>query len=146
MKRVTYMTAMLLIAGATTLSSCRKEGCTDKTAKNYNQDAKKDDGTCTYEGSVVFWIDQSTSANLLIAGETSLTFYFDGVVVGSQAATTFWTGAPECGQNGSITVTKSLGGVKSKSFPFKVLDQDGITIWESNITLNANTCLKEHLQ
>lgn len=29
-------------------TSCKKEGCTDETATNYNEDAKKDDGTCTY--------------------------------------------------------------------------------------------------
>lgn len=28
--------------------SCKKEGCTDVTATNYNADAKKDDGSCTY--------------------------------------------------------------------------------------------------
>ncbi|MBI3136270.1 MAG: exo-alpha-sialidase [Bacteroidetes bacterium] len=28
--------------------SCKKEGCTDSQAENYNQEAKKDDGSCTY--------------------------------------------------------------------------------------------------
>lgn len=28
--------------------SCKKEGCTDPTATNYNEKAKKDDGSCTY--------------------------------------------------------------------------------------------------
>lgn len=30
------------------LVSCKKEGCTDNTATNYNSKAKKDDGSCTY--------------------------------------------------------------------------------------------------
>ena len=29
--------------------SCKKEGCTDATAINYNVEAKKDDGTCKHE-------------------------------------------------------------------------------------------------
>lgn len=33
---------------ALTFSSCKKEGCTDPTAANYNENAKKDDGSCTY--------------------------------------------------------------------------------------------------
>ena len=31
--------------------SCKKEGCTDVTAINYNVEAKKDDGTCKYEST-----------------------------------------------------------------------------------------------
>jgi hypothetical protein len=31
--------------------SCKKEGCTDATAINYNVEAKKDDGTCKYEST-----------------------------------------------------------------------------------------------
>jgi hypothetical protein len=38
---ITIGTALLAI-------SCKKEGCTDPSALNYNDDAKKDDGTCTY--------------------------------------------------------------------------------------------------
>lgn len=32
----------------TTFVSCKKEGCMDPLATNYNADAKKDDGTCVY--------------------------------------------------------------------------------------------------
>ena len=40
---------MLLTASlAITTVSCKKEGCTDATATNYNDEAKKDDGSCTY--------------------------------------------------------------------------------------------------
>ncbi|MGV3631446.1 MAG: imelysin family protein [Bacteroidota bacterium] len=31
--------------------SCKKEGCTDPDALNYNSEAKKDDGSCTYDES-----------------------------------------------------------------------------------------------
>lgn len=37
-----------LVLGALTLSSCKKEGCTDENATNYNSKAKKDDGSCSY--------------------------------------------------------------------------------------------------
>lgn len=29
-------------------TSCKKKGCIDPNANNYNEEAKKDDGTCTY--------------------------------------------------------------------------------------------------
>lgn len=39
---------IILIASVSLLSSCKKEGCTDSTALNFNDKAKKDDGSCTY--------------------------------------------------------------------------------------------------
>lgn len=33
----------------TPLASCKKSGCTDPTANNYSEKAKKDDGSCTYD-------------------------------------------------------------------------------------------------
>jgi hypothetical protein len=37
-----------LTLAAIVFSGCKKEGCTDETALNYNEEAKKDDGSCTY--------------------------------------------------------------------------------------------------
>ncbi|WP_107039436.1 hypothetical protein [Brumimicrobium mesophilum] len=44
----------LLVVATLTLAttSCKKEGCTDETAINYSEDAKKDDGSCNYEDIV----------------------------------------------------------------------------------------------
>ena len=38
----------MLVVGIMTVS-CKKEGCTDPQATNYNEEAKKDDGTCEFE-------------------------------------------------------------------------------------------------
>lgn len=45
MKRINLIliAALLLV-----IVSCKKEGCTDSSASNYNEDAKKDNGSCTY--------------------------------------------------------------------------------------------------
>jgi len=45
MKKVILLTVIGMVA----LTSCQKEGCTDPTAINYSEKAKKDDGSCTYE-------------------------------------------------------------------------------------------------
>ena len=39
---------ILTLAGATLVSSCKKKGCTDQDAENFDAKAKKDDGSCTY--------------------------------------------------------------------------------------------------
>lgn len=38
----------IVAVGALTMTACKKKGCTDNTATNYNSKAKKDDGTCLY--------------------------------------------------------------------------------------------------
>jgi hypothetical protein len=48
------------------LSSCKKKGCTDEQASNYSADAKKDDGSCTYDSYTAdfssYYADNRTSA------------------------------------------------------------------------------------
>ena len=43
----TALLYVLLVFGAA-LTSCKKEGCMDPEAVNYNAEAKKDDGTCVF--------------------------------------------------------------------------------------------------
>ncbi len=47
MKKAVF-TLGLSLAISSAFISCRKEGCTDPSADNYSESAKKDDGSCTY--------------------------------------------------------------------------------------------------
>ena len=145
MKRVNQLMLVLMILGTTTMTSCKKEGCTDPDSTTYNPDAKKDDGTCQYEGETVFWYGQTASDGLIADGATNLTFYVDGQVVGSTATSVYWTAAPNCGDNASITVTKDLGGVKTQSYSYSVKDQTGFEYWSGTLNFNANTCFATEL-
>jgi len=82
---------------------------------------------------------------LLLGDVTALTYYVDGTVVGSSAASVVWTGAPDCGQDGSVTVTKNLGNVKSKAYTYSVKDQDGNELWSGTVNFKANTCVAVQL-
>ncbi len=46
MKTVKLVLSVAMVAALAT--SCKKSGCTDPTATNYNEKAKKDDGSCVY--------------------------------------------------------------------------------------------------
>lgn len=134
---------MAVVFSATTVltTSCSKEkGCTDPDSKNYSATAVEDDGSCIYEGKIVFWYGEATSDSLYYYGSDALTFYVDGNVVGSTNATVYWTEAPDCEDNASITVTKDLGGVKTQSYSYKVVDDLGDDIWTGTVNFNANTC------
>ncbi|MEJ6776348.1 MAG: DUF4856 domain-containing protein [Crocinitomicaceae bacterium] len=57
MKKSIIILAALI---GTTAISCKKEGCTDSTANNYNSKAKKDDGSCTYDANTVVPVAYTT--------------------------------------------------------------------------------------
>ena len=130
------MTALAVLI----FDSCKKEGCTNADADNYDSSAKKDDGSCTYSGEMVLWYNITTSVDMAIDGITSLTYYVDGSVVGSSDASVYWTGSPECGTNGSITVSKNLGPSNSKSYSYSVKDQDGAEVWSGTLNFVGNQC------
>ncbi len=49
--KVKIGTLLLGVAIIMSATSCKKEGCTDSKATNYNQKAKKDDGSCVYNST-----------------------------------------------------------------------------------------------
>lgn len=49
MKKIFFIVAFFAIGMS--FSSCRREGCTDELALNFNDKAKVDDGSCVYENS-----------------------------------------------------------------------------------------------
>ena len=135
----------ILILSSLLLPACKREGCTDSAAENYDAKAKKNDNTCRYEGSAVIWYGEEYSASLALTGSTSLRFFVDEQLVGSSDANVYFTGAPDCGQNGSITVTRDLGGVKGKTYPYKVENQLGTIIESGIINFVGGDCVKVEL-
>jgi hypothetical protein len=100
MKNFTYLFLLSLIVFG--LNACKKKGCTDIDAANYNAEAKKDDGSCVYTPVITLigasdttisvaseWVDPgATAANL------------DGAIVQVESNTTV-----DAGQVGVYTIT-----------------------------------------
>jgi hypothetical protein len=125
--------------------SCEYRGCINSNASNYCSTCNKDDGSCQYVGKGLFWWDGATSEDLIDGESYSVTFYVDGQIIGSSGTNVFWNSAPNCDQTGTISFTKNLGNATSKSFNYRVVDQDGYEYFNTTITLTANGCARVKL-
>lgn len=103
---------LLLIAGVLVVS-CKKKGCTDFNATNYDTAASKDDGSCTFEGSVVFWFDDTTSATMYASSTMRMDIMMDNVVIGSLNWNQYTSAAPNCGISG-YTETIDMTSIATK--------------------------------
>ncbi|MBK6526204.1 MAG: hypothetical protein IPG07_12035 [Crocinitomicaceae bacterium] len=141
MKRYLVMT---ILSFSATLISCKKEGCTDPQAFNYNADANENDGTCTYQSRTSFWFNQTTSNWLSVTnGITSLNIYLNEVLAGTMDPTD-WKVGPDCGGD-NFTITNNHGGTPTKSWAYEVRDQNGTLQYSGSITNSANDCTNVQL-
>lgn len=148
-KAISLFICLSLLTGLTTTNSCKKDnkikGCTDKDSQNYDAKAQEDDGSCLYSGQMVFWYDQAASAGLIADGATTLTYSLNSQVVDSRVTSIYWTAAPLCGDNGSISVTEDLGKKKTLPYTLSVKDQTGFEYWKTTVNFDANTCTQFQL-
>ncbi len=128
------------------LLGCRKEGCTDVLATNYDANAKKDNGLCEYEANLVFWYDQSVMDFLVNDGATSLYFYIDGTLEETIPLTVWWTSAPHCDENGAINVKINMGKNNTDVSRIEVYDQTGWKYYDFNAEYSGGGCTPLRLQ
>ena len=142
MKKSSFILLVVALSVATVFTtSCKKKGCTDSEAINFSEEAEKDDGSCSYEGAMVFYYDEATAAQLVHDGAITMTYYVDGKAIGSSDAAVYWTGAPDCGQDSTVGVVKSWGNHNTKTYSFSAEDQTGWAFWDNPVTFHANTCV-----
>ena len=60
---------LTLLVASTAFVGCKKKGCTDPTATNYDSEAKKDDGNCEYDTDAYTLSGQITTDQTLTADQ-----------------------------------------------------------------------------
>ena len=142
MNKSSFILLVVALSIATVFTtSCKEKGCTDPEALNYIETAEKDDGSCSYGGGMVFYYDEATAAQLVSDGAITMTYYVDGKEIGSSDAAVYWTGPPDCGQDGSVGVDKYWENDNTKTYSFSAKDQTGWAFWDNPVTFHANTCV-----
>lgn len=109
MKRIYLSTARVMaltmsLGFALSISSCKKEGCTDEAATNFDDKAKENDGSCTYEQESV--TGQLSSNTTWTADKI---WYLEGkVVVPSGVTLTIQPGTIIKGRQGQEAAASAL--------------------------------------
>lgn len=134
-----FLLVLILNISGLFFVQCGKKGCTDKDGSNYCANCKKDDGSCTYSGGVVFWYGKQTSDSLIDNGATSLTFSIDNQIVASCGTNVYSPYAPSC-EGGQAHFTKDLGKEKTRSCFYSVKDQSGTEYWQGTVNFKGNQC------
>ncbi len=122
-KSVKFITIAILCIGITsTFTSCKKEGCIDVNADNYDEKAKKDDGSCTYPLIILIPTinisANNTSGDLSGAGGTA------------SKTVSFTNNNTTIGWDMAIDAT-------SGSFQLVVKDADGTTVIDNTLTAGS---------
>jgi len=102
MKRNVILVMAIALGSLVTLNSCKKEGCTDETATNYDDKAKKDDGSCIYppEDETVITVSSNITTNT--TWETGKVYILaDRIAVTSGATLTIEPGVIVKGEAGT---------------------------------------------
>lgn len=125
-------TILLLTVLAFGGTSCKKEGCTNSGACNYDPDAEKDDGTCINKGQVTFWQINGSGYG-----------YTDVTINGSTAViTSEYSGIPACNSSGCANFTLCPG-----SYAYTAAEQSpGTATWSGIATVSEDGCMTIWLQ
>ncbi len=119
MKKTKLILAAVLIGlmSTMTLTSCKKEGCTDPNADNYGDTADKDDGSCTYP-------------TIILNGTTG-----DGDVTGAggtASETIDWSNSQPKAEY-AMDITAGAGG----SMTLTIKDAAGTTVLTKTLTVGV---------
>jgi len=122
------------------LFSCKKLGCTDQNAMNFEKEAKKNDESCTYEGSVGIWFDSVKAQEYTADSIITLTYFVDGNNVGTISSGQYSNVSPNCDSPEVLTVEFNMGKVSSAVHSLIVKRETGLVIDSYNFTTEGGKC------
>ena len=130
----------LIVGASMLLTSCKKMGCTDVNATSYEAIAQKDDGSCTYKGSLSIWFDQTKAQEYLSLGIDSLYYFIDYKEKAGVAVANFFLNPPNCGDTGVVTLNFDLGKYSSSNYSLLVKSETGAVVDNYPVTVEGNKC------
>ncbi|RFC54294.1 hypothetical protein [Brumimicrobium aurantiacum] len=140
MKTIKLLSLGLFLSGAMLFSSCKKEGCTNPDADNYDASANISDKSCLYTTDVIFWLKEDQSNSLVNDDIKKVDFYLNEEFLGNASTESFWDEAPTCDSTNVIRFSKELQKSNSEPFYYYVKDDEGFTLFQGLTELDTDSC------
>lgn len=122
----------LLIVGSTLTVSCKKKGCTDSSAINYNDEAKKDDGSCEYDVS---------KPTISIIGANPATVALNGTYTDEGATAVNFDGTSVTVQTDESNVNTSIAGSYEVIYTASNDNGTSTAVRQVNVVMDQSTYL-----
>jgi len=107
---------------------------------NFEKEAKKNDESCTYEGSVGIWFDSVKAQEYTADSIITLTYFVDGNNVGTISSGQYSNVSPNCDSPEVLTVEFNMGKVSSAVHSLIVKRETGLVIDSYNFTTEGGKC------
>jgi hypothetical protein len=134
---------LIALAVIVILNSCKQKGCTDAKAYNFCYDCKKDDRTCVYYGTAVFWWNPATNDSLLKYNINQVELFSEAATRGYYSLGQHWytSAAPGCDQRGIFNYSRELINGIPADVTYQVLNSaNKQVIWSGTLNLDINHC------
>lgn len=130
-------TLSLFMITTLVLLGCKKAGCNDMSASNYDESADVGDASCVYEGKLMFVMSNENYSNL---GLDTVFVYVNNSLLGKQSTDDLFVGTPTCESTNLMVFKKELQNVVSEVVNYRIETSDSTIIREENLNLIRGKC------
>lgn len=133
-----HLLSIGIIATGLFFTSCKKEGCTDTMAVNYDGSADQDDNSCTFDAELLFWYDSDMGSVPYNASD--VTFYMNDVALGTSGGELARTDVPTCDSINVVKFDFDMKKNKAAFYEYEIRASNGTVITSKIVNITAGKC------
>jgi hypothetical protein len=144
-KKMRRVQILLLLILSISIVSCKRKGCMNPKATNYDKKANEGCACCEFEGQLLFWFNQDTKDALVDEGVGTLRYKLNDNLTGTFPVGDAFATAPACNAAGAATLKVKMGSSQTMMYVYTVEDEHGNIRFDGIVSLSGGACMKIQL-